>query len=49
MQNVVLLVINAVGVWRYLLSPHRKEKDGAGDEQKGRAPQRNPVAAESEG
>lgn len=24
MQNVVLLVINAVGVWRYLLSPHRK-------------------------
>lgn len=24
-QNVVLLVINAVGVWRYLLSPHRKE------------------------
>lgn len=25
MQNVVLLVINAVGVWRYLLSPRRKE------------------------
>jgi hypothetical protein len=28
MQNVVLLVINAVGVWRYLLSPHRKEMGG---------------------
>lgn len=28
MQNVVLLAINAVGVWRYLLSPHRKEKNG---------------------
>jgi hypothetical protein len=25
MQNVVLLAINSVGVWRYLLSPHRKE------------------------
>jgi len=25
LQNVVLLVINSVGVWRYLLSPHRKE------------------------
>lgn len=25
MQNVVLLVINSVGVWRYLLSPHRRE------------------------
>lgn len=36
MQNVVLLVINAVGVWRYLLSPHRKETSGSGA--KGRAP-----------
>ncbi|MFA7601731.1 MAG: hypothetical protein WCY29_01875 [Novosphingobium sp.] len=26
MQNVVLLAINSVGVWRYLLSPHRKER-----------------------
>lgn len=26
MQNVVLLGINAFGVWRYLLSPSRKEK-----------------------
>lgn len=25
MQNVVLLAINALGVWRYLLSPHRKD------------------------
>jgi hypothetical protein len=25
LQNVVLLAINSVGVWRYLLSPHRKE------------------------
>jgi hypothetical protein len=25
MQNVVLLAINSVGVWRYLLSPHRKQ------------------------
>jgi hypothetical protein len=30
MQNVVLLVINAVGVWRYLLSPHRKDNAGLG-------------------
>jgi hypothetical protein len=28
-QNVVLLVINSVGVWRYLLSPHRKEMSRA--------------------
>ena len=34
MQNVVLLVINSVGVWRYLLSPQRKQ---TGDD-KGRAP-----------
>jgi hypothetical protein len=27
MQNVVLLVINAVGVWRYLISPNRKRSD----------------------
>lgn len=26
MQNVVLLAINAFGVWRYLLSPSRKEQ-----------------------
>lgn len=25
MQNVALLVINAIGVYRYLLSPHRRE------------------------
>lgn len=25
MQNIVLLMINSVGVWRYLLSPSRKE------------------------
>lgn len=36
MQNVVLLVINALGVWRYLLSPHRKETREA--EHKQRAP-----------
>lgn len=24
-QNVVLLVINAVGVWRYLISPRRRQ------------------------
>jgi hypothetical protein len=28
MQNVVLLIINSVGVWRYLLSPSRKEAAG---------------------
>lgn len=27
MQNVVLLAINAVGVWRYLLSPDRRAQD----------------------
>ncbi len=27
MQNVVLLCINSVGVWRYLLSPERKRSD----------------------
>ncbi|MBV1691651.1 hypothetical protein KRR38_29240 [Novosphingobium sp. G106] len=38
-QNVVLLVINAVGVWRYLLSPHRKEMSGSGtNDAKERAP-----------
>ena len=26
LQNVVLLAINGFGVWRYLLSPSRKEK-----------------------
>ena len=25
MQNVVLLVINTVGVWRYLISPRRRK------------------------
>lgn len=25
MQNVILLIINAVGVWRYLLSPDRRK------------------------
>jgi hypothetical protein len=25
LQNVILLAINSVGVWRYLLSPRRKE------------------------
>ena len=34
MQNAVLLVINAVGVWRYLLSPHRKEKNGPAQEER---------------
>ena len=34
MQNVVLLGINAVGVWRYLLSPHRKKKSGSGTTEK---------------
>jgi hypothetical protein len=33
-QNVVLLVINAVGVWRYLLSPHRKETSGTAHEER---------------
>lgn len=28
MQNVALLCINAVGVWHYLLSPHRREAHG---------------------
>jgi hypothetical protein len=28
-QNVVLLAINSVGVYRYLLSPHRKEINAA--------------------
>ncbi len=32
MQNVVLLAINAVGVWRYLLSPHRKDKASSGQQ-----------------
>lgn len=27
MQNVVLLMINGVGVWRYLISPHRRAND----------------------
>lgn len=35
-QNVVLLAINAMGVWRYLFSPHRKELSRADGE--GRAP-----------
>ena len=30
MQNVVLLIINAVGVWRYLLSPDRRKAAPAG-------------------
>jgi len=34
-QNVMLLAINAVGVWRYLLSPHRKDM---ASEQHERAP-----------
>ncbi len=42
LQNVVLLAINAVGVWRYLLSPHRKEKahpqEKSGSNLKERAP-----------
>jgi len=33
MQNVVLLLINAVGVWRYLLSPHRKKMTASDDEE----------------
>jgi hypothetical protein len=37
MQNVVLLGINAVGVWRYLLSPHRKEKSGSPANERARA------------
>jgi hypothetical protein len=28
-QNVVLLAINSVGVWRYLLSPERKRNSAA--------------------
>lgn len=27
-QNIVLLVINCVGVYRYLLSSHRRDKEG---------------------
>ena len=38
MQNVMLLAINGVGVWRYLLSPHRKELSRGGHEE--RAPAR---------
>lgn len=34
MQNVVLLAINAVGVWRYLLSPDRRERSGNDDKQR---------------
>lgn len=29
-QNVVLLAINAVGVWRYLLSPGREQRHAQG-------------------
>ena len=38
MQNVVLLAINGVGVWRYLLSPHRKEMASAGAAKRSDAP-----------
>jgi hypothetical protein len=45
-QNVVLLAINSVGVWRYLLSPHRKDGDGLGHRRKAPAARPEPFAAE---
>jgi hypothetical protein len=46
MQNVVLLAINAVGVWRYLLSPHRRETKSPGHEERAPASPPGPFATD---
>jgi hypothetical protein len=44
MQNIVLLMINSVGVWRYLLSPNRKDGAGHSDKSDPAQEQRAPAA-----